>query len=241
MKDLYTSLTENLNNPYNNQFDQVDEGLFKSSMGFFYIKKMNSQYLLNGLLNMYEYIVEKSDIKLFYNDFPVKERPFWTNIYNLYKNGIWSIFDAPKPKGSDTQQDQDDLEDTEYELNKLKEDPEKNRIEIRQLERKIRSYKENIYDKSQDNVEDCFPEKNTLIDVTPEFRRKLRHIIQQSSVTDSNLNANNVMKIMLIDDPQFDKRYIFTINKIMGVVRRLFKAVDVKMLEKMFEKISSGE
>jgi len=62
MEDLYTYLKN----------DRVDEGLFKPALGFMYIKKMDPDYLLNGVLNMYEYIINKDDIKLFYKDFPLK-------------------------------------------------------------------------------------------------------------------------------------------------------------------------
>lgn len=182
MKELYTYLLEN---------EQIDEGLFKSAMGMAYIKKMDSRYLLTGLLNMYEYIINKSDIKLFYEDFPVKERPFWTNIYKLYENKLWSIFDTQK-------NDSD----------------------------------------NENNIDSCFDGENELINVTPEFRRQLRNIIKDSSSSQDDLNANNVNKIMLINDPQFNKRYIFTINKIQGMFRKVLNLADTKMLEMMFKKIS---
>lgn len=186
MKDLKIYLIEN---------EYITEGLFKSSIGLMYIKKLDSEYILNGILNMYEYIIDKSDIKLFYKDFPIKERPFWENIYKLYENKIWSIFDVSKSDG--------DMSDQE------------------------------------DEIGECFDEENALIKVTPEFRRQLRNIIAGSSLKDDNLTAAVVDKIMLIDDPQFDKRYIFTINKIQGMFKRMFKTVDVKFLEKLFEKISN--
>lgn len=181
MKDLYVYLKEN---------EQIDEALFKSAISMIYIKKMDPKYLLTGLLNMYEYIINKSDIKLFYDDFPVKERPFWTNVYKLYENKLWSIFDTQK-------------EDT-----------------------------------SSIDIDSCFDSENELINVTPEFRRQLRNIIKDSSLSQDDLNANNVNKIMLINDPQFDKRYIFTINKIQGAFRKILNLADIKMLEAMFKKIS---
>ena len=185
MKDLYTYLIEN---------EQIDEALFKSVMGMVYIKKMDPKYLLIGLLNMYEYVINKSDIKLFFEDFSVKERPFWTNVYKLYENKLWSIFDADKPDADITS--------------------------------------------DEDIVGGCFDGENELIDVTPEFRRQLRNIIKDSSSSQDDLNANNVNKIMLINDPQFNKRYIFTINKIQGAFRKILNLADIKMLEAMFKKIS---
>lgn len=184
MKDLYTYITE----------ENINEGLFKSSLGFIYIKRMEPSYLLNGILNMYEYIIDKSDIKLFYEDFPIKERPFWANLYKLYESKLWSIFDTTKSS--------------------------------------------NVSDEQKDDIDSCFDQENELIDVTPEFRRKLRFIIKDSSNPQDDLNATNVNKIMLINDPQFDKRYIFTINKITGLFRKGLKAADIKMLENLFKKIS---
>lgn len=236
MKDLYLYLTEE---------EQINEGLFSAGIGLAYIRRMEPDYLLNGLLNMYEYIVSKSDIKLFYEDFPIKERPFWTTIYKLYENQLWSIFDADKPN-VDTTQDNDKLQDYQDDLNDLqsKEVPgdagskRQHEKEIRDLERKINSLNNSISKQNEDMIGDCFPEDNSLINVTPEFRRELRNIIKGSSVGQSDLNANNVEKIMLINDPKFDKRYIFTINKTPGLFKKLFKLADKKILEKMFEKIS---
>ena len=181
MKDLEQYLIEN---------EYIEEGLVGSSASFIYIKRMDSKYLLNGILNMYEYIIDKGDIKLFYQDFPFKERPFWTNLYKLYEGKVWSIFDVTKPESDN------------------------------------------------DPIKNCFDEENQLIKVTPEFRRQLRNIINGSSLKQDHLSAANVDKIMLIDDPQFNKRYIFTINKVQGMFRRMFKSIDIKFLEKLFEKIS---
>jgi len=188
MKDLNIYLAES---------EQVDEGIFKPAIGFMYIKKMDPNYLLEGLLNMYNYIVDKSNIKLFYQDFPIKERPFWEFVYKLYEKKVWSIFDAPK-------EDSSSKEDNSSE---------------------------------PDDITSCFTEENELIDVTPEFRRKLREIIRGSS-NQEDINSANVKKIMLVSDPQFDRRYIFTINKVQGIFRNMFRAIDIKMLESMFEKIS---
>lgn len=227
MKDLYSYIIEN---------EQIDEGLFKSAMGFAYIKHMDSNYLLEGLLNMYEYIIGKGDIKLFYQDFPVKERPFWTNVYKLYESKIWSIFDAQKEDASDT----DELEDLKDELKEYEDENDpRYKSKIIQLRRQIAQLERKSFGKT--DINSCFSEENELIDVTPEFRRQLRNIIKDSSNNQEDINANNVQKIMLINDPQFDKRYIFTINKIQGMFRRLFKAVDTKMLEAMFKKIADGE
>jgi len=92
-------------------------------------------------------------------------------------------------------------------------------------------------EEESDEIEGCFDEEGELIKVTPEFRRQLRQIINQSS-SKTDISPAMVNEIMLVDDPKFDKRYIFTINKIQGAFRRAFKALDVKMLEAMFKKMS---
>jgi len=222
MKDLYTYIIES---------EQIDEGLFKASIGLIYIKKMDPKYLLEGLLNMYNYIVDKSNIKLFYQDFPIKERPFWEFIYKLYEKKIWSIFDAPREDKSfeyELQDLRDELKDYE------EEDDPRYKAKINQLKRQI-AQKERS--QNSDDITSCFTEENSLIDVTPEFRRKLHEIIKGSS-NQEEINSANVKKIMLVNDPQFDRRYIFTINKVQGIFRNMFRAVDIKMLEKLFEKIS---
>jgi len=182
MEDLYTYLKN----------DRVDEGLFKPALGFMYIKKMDPDYLLNGVLNMYEYIINKDDIKLFYKDFPLKEVPFWETVYKLYESEVFCIYDVSKKQTDEEESDE---------------------------------------------IEGCFDEEGELIKVTPEFRRQLRQIINQSS-SKTDISPAMVNEIMLVDDPKFDKRYIFTINKIQGAFRRAFKALDVKMLEAMFKKMS---
>ena len=233
MKDLYTYISEN---GFVSE-EQVNEGLFKSSLGFAFIKKMDANYLLNGLLNMYEYIIGKSDIKLFYEDFPLKERPFWTNVYKLYESKIWSIYDTPKVDTSDDEK----LEELKGELKDYEEEDDgRYKIKISQLRRQISQLEKSLA-ANISMVDQCFTGENQLIDVTPEFRRQLRTIIKDSANSQEDINANNVQKIMLINDPLFDKRYVFTINKILGLFRRAFKTVDVKMLEAMFMKIAEAE
>lgn len=224
MLDLYNYLQNN--NPAN-----TNEGLFKSAVGFAYIKRMSSDYLINGILNMYEYIIDKSDIKLFYEDFPLSERPFWTNLYKLYEDKIWCLLDVTREKKEEKKKP------TPPEDNKKTDPNAPNADELKDTKGKAEEV-EPEEDEEEDYIDECFTEDNKLIDVTPEFRRKLRMIIKNSSNKDADLKAATVNKIMLIDDPLFDKRYIFTISKIPGFLRKVTKAVDIKMLESLFIKIS---
>lgn len=73
---------------------QIDEGLIKNTISLVSIKNIDSDELLNGILSMYEYICDEDDINLFYQDFPVQQKIFWKNLYQLYQKGVWSIFDV---------------------------------------------------------------------------------------------------------------------------------------------------
>ena len=74
--------------------ENINEGFLFNALTKRTVKNMNSKDLFTGILNMYDYIVDEDDIKLFLKDFPLKERAFWANLYNLYKNQVWSIFDV---------------------------------------------------------------------------------------------------------------------------------------------------
>ena len=72
----------------------VNEGFLMNAVTKRTMKNMSSKDLYTGILNMYDYIVDNDDIKLFYQDFPMKERLFWKNLYDLYQKQVWSIFDV---------------------------------------------------------------------------------------------------------------------------------------------------
>lgn len=90
MKELSEHLNESLN-----------EGLIGSSISLVQIRKIDPEHLLTGILNMYDYICDGEDIKLFYQDYPIKERLFWENLYKLYTKNIWSIFDVGQEESSE--------------------------------------------------------------------------------------------------------------------------------------------
>ena len=78
----------------NTEYDCVNEGVLRNILSLQLIKNIDPQDLLNGILNMYEYICDEDDIKLFFNDFPIKQRLFWKTLYEMYKKSVWSIFDS---------------------------------------------------------------------------------------------------------------------------------------------------
>ena len=65
MKDLTSYVQENM---------EVDEGLIKNAISLLEIKNIDPQELLNGILSMYDYICDKDDMDLFYQDMPFKQR-----------------------------------------------------------------------------------------------------------------------------------------------------------------------
>lgn len=72
---------------------EVNEGLLANGLSKIVLNKISPRDLLNGILNMYDYIADQDDIKLFLQDFPLKERQFWKNLYDLHQKKAWSIID----------------------------------------------------------------------------------------------------------------------------------------------------
>lgn len=83
MKKLYTYIQKDIN-----------EGLIKNAISLAGINKMTPEQLLNGILNMYDYICDEDDIDLFFEEYPTAEKIVWKNIYSLYEKKVWSMFDA---------------------------------------------------------------------------------------------------------------------------------------------------
>ena len=57
----------------------INENFLLNSVTKRTLNKLDPKDLYTGILNMYDYIVDNDDIKLFLKDFPVKERLFWKN------------------------------------------------------------------------------------------------------------------------------------------------------------------
>lgn len=92
MKQLKEYISENINEDIINE-SIINESIIKGLLSLSFIKKISPEDLLNGIMNMYEYICNDEDIDLFFQDFQFKERIFWENLYEMYKNKVWSIFD----------------------------------------------------------------------------------------------------------------------------------------------------
>lgn len=192
MKTLYNALLED-----NNYNEPVNEGFLLNGVSKITLNKLSQQELLDGLLNMYDYIVDKDDIKLFLQDFPSKERLFWKNLYDLNQKKVWSIIDV----------------DNQY-----------------------------------DEIQSIIPEFNKFIEISVPLRRKFREIIKDSRNSELDLKPSEVKNLMAIKDNLLksnnrkndNKIYILTINRTTGLLKRLFRNIDAKFLEKVFEKLATG-
>lgn len=185
MKTLYDYILE----------DQINEGFLMNATTKRTMRQMDSKDLYTGVLNMYDYIVDNDDIKLFYKDFPMKERLFWSNLYNLYQKKVWSIFDA-NIDGSD--------------------------------EESFNEMKQMVNGKMGE-----------MVKVTPEFRRNLRKLINNSKNSELDLKPSEPQDIMIVFDDTLRKYYIFTINRTTGL-KSIFRPIDAKFLEEIFNKLAQA-
>lgn len=197
MQTLPIYVNENIN-------QDINEGLIKGLLSLNLIKNISTNDFLNGILNMYEYICNEEDIELFFDDFPVKERIFWKNLYELYLKKVWSIFDMEvfKNKSISTDNNENSNSATKEEINTLG------------------------------------LEENTLTKISVEMRRELRKIINDSKNNKLDLKPSEIESIIPISDPMnSDIIYFITINKTKGFFGKLFRKIDIKLLEKQLEKI----
>lgn len=84
---------KNLHN-YIEEQESVNEGLIMNSLTLKKLKNIDPDHFLEGLLNMYDYIVDEDNMDLFYQDYPMSERLLWKNLYELYQKKVWSIVDV---------------------------------------------------------------------------------------------------------------------------------------------------
>ena len=220
MRTLYDSINS----------QKVDEGLFKNAVSLIQLRKVSSQELLTGIMNMYDYICDGDNMDLFFQDMPTLERTLWKNLYELYQKKVWSIIDfsaktfnnTPKRPNRAVRNNADD-EESEFANDSDFED--------------IGSDLDTGSDLASDIFTELDLEENKLTKVTPQFRRALRNIIKQSKNPDIDLKPSEPDSILPIYDEQFDKGYFITLNRTTGLLNRLFRKADHKFLEKAFSKL----
>ena len=189
---------------------QLNEGLARNAFSIAIVRSLDPEDLLNGIISMYEYITDENDIKLFYQDMDMKYRPFWKNLYKMYEKKLWSIWNVKRDDESYNVGADEDDEEVEAGGVKMG----RNQEIAGQLE------------------------TNVFTDPSVELRRNLRRIIQSSSNSKCEIKPAEISKFILVDDPQFDEQYLITINRSTGLLRRLFKAADIKTLELVFQRLS---
>lgn len=93
-------------------------------------------------------------------------------------------------------------------------------------------------DDSDENLAEALDlEPNVFVRITPEFRRSVRQIIQNSRNSKLDLKAGQIESVMLIQDEKLDKEYIITINRVSSFFKRIFRFTDKRFLIKAFKKM----
>ena len=170
------------------QESDVNEGFLMNALSKRALNRMSPKELFDGMLNMYDYIVDDDDIDLFLQDFPVKDRLFWKNLYDLYTKKVWSVVDVGE---------------------------------------------------GFENLSEIIGNYNQMVEVTVPFRRNLRKIINESRNNKLEIKASEPQEMMAVKDELHKKVYIFTINRVSGLFKSLFRSIDNKFLRQIFEKIAS--
>lgn len=183
----------------------VDEGLIKNMLSRPVLNRMRPEDLKTGILNMYDYICAGDDIEKFYKDFPRAQKMFWKNLYELYNSNAFGMFELD-PKIS-----------AEYGGTVFNDDDIKKLPEPKRLGTTI----------------DDIASDDEIVKVTPEIRRMLRDVIDNSKISGkSKISAADPMFIYVTEDPLYENEYrmMFTINKDANIFSR-------KFLELLFKKI----
>lgn len=184
---------------------QIDEGLIKNLLSKPILNRIRPDDLKTGILNMYDYICAGDDIEKFYKDFPRTQKMFWKNLYQLYDSNAFGMFEvAPKISA--------EYGGTIFNNDDIKKLPEPKRL---------------------GTTIDDIASDDEIVKVTPEIRRMLRDVIDNSKMgSNTKISAADPMFIYITEDPLYEEEYrmMFTINKDANIFSR-------KFLEALFKKI----
>lgn len=198
--------------------EEVNEGLHAIPAAI--LRGISPADLKEGIMNMYDYICDGKDIKLFYQDYPKKEQIFWRDMYKMYENKLWYIADIQKSSSLYSKETTDAERDTADVRNEKKFGrPSNDRAE------------------KADDITDLIDSANTLVKIQPNMRREFRKVVQESRNNNAEIDVAVIQSAMIIDDQLWDTCYMITINKIVGFAQKIFKFVDIKFLESVFKKI----
>lgn len=190
--------------------EQVDEGLVRNLLSKPILNRIRPDDLKTGILNMYDYICAGDDMEKFYKDFPRMQKMFWKNLYQLYESTAFGMFELdPKVSerygGSIFDDDGDEIENTK-------------KLPVQQ--------------RNGTTIDDIAGNEE-IVKVTPEIRRMLRDVIDNSKISGkTKISAADPMFIYVTEDPLYEDEYrmMFTINKAANLFAR-------KFLEALFKKI----
>lgn len=192
-------------------YDFINEGIIMNLASMAAVKRMDSEKLLTGILNMYEYICAGDDIKKFYMDYPLKERIFWKNIYTLYQKKVFGIFDTTKNK----------LEWTDDTNLEGEEDPE-----VKKTVNDINA------EENENGLIEVTPE------VRRDLRQIMSGSRNSNSEISP---ADPVYLYIIDDPNNESIQYVFTINKQANLVRRIMNMGSQDFLIKLFKKMSGDD
>lgn len=217
--------------------DRVDEGLIRNVAALTLIKRIDSGELLNGMLSLYEFICEN-----FNSGLGREMERYKDDIYDslagdvdvIVERGLYRKGGSEDHNGESRQQRREakKIIDKFYQERPFKERPLWVSL--------YNMYNQNLWSVidigDDDTIDGVDVDSNELIDVNTTITRQIRELIRKSR-NKQNLNASNIKKLMIVEDPILNKHYIMTINKIGGLAKRLFKAVDMKFLDLVFKKV----
>jgi len=218
----------------------IDEGLFRNLFSIATLSRMDSNDLLTGILDMYDYICDGDDMKKYFMDFPRMERPFWKNLYKLYSKGLFGIFDIDSKLI-------DQLKDEMYGEDKDKMQTKNNDFlvevtpKLRRILRKVISESRvnranpNYYD-SDDDDEKLKARRDKKIKFKKRFFKESFEINEKSEDFVKTSPADPEY-IAIFKDPIKDQHYVFSINKQTNLIKRIGNASSIEFLKLMISKL----
>lgn len=86
---------------YEQQAENVNEGLLRGGAAIMIAKRMDDNEFLEGLLNLADGLIDNADADLLIQDYPLKQRPLWKELINMHEKGLYSIAVTDEEEGFD--------------------------------------------------------------------------------------------------------------------------------------------
>lgn len=236
-----------------NTDSSVNEGFIRNVLSIGTLARKSPEDLLTGVLNMYDYVCNNDDIKKFFMDFPLRERPFWKNIFQLYSKGLFGIFDINSRmvdkledamSESDNKQHSSDIDSDGVFMVEVT--PDLRRV-LRQVisDSKIgRSSYYYYYDDDDDEDDDRWSRRRNPRGRN-HFRRRNESLEIDEARRDNKkekeftkTSPSDPQYISIFKDPIQEKYYVFSINKQTNILRRIGNIGSVEFLKQLISKIT---